>query len=108
MSENKNNEQDLNEKINSFKEESMKAMKETTETVWKRIKIEKRKAEIRSEIGHLSRELSKSYEKLGRQYFLLKENHTEIGGENETFDLIRSKEKLIELLNEKLDQLDVE
>ncbi len=103
-----NNEKDMNEKINSFKEEAMKAMKETTETVWKRIKIEKRKAEIRSEIGHLSRELSKSYEKLGRQYFLLKENHTEIGGEKETFDLIRSKEKLIELLNEKLDQLDIE
>ena len=108
MSENKNNEQDLNGKINFFKEEAMKAMKETTETVWKKIQLEKRKAEIRSEIGHLSRELSKSYEKLGRQYYLFKENYTEIGGEKETFDLIRSKEKLIELLNEKLDQLDVE
>lgn len=105
MSEN-NNEKDFAEKVNNFKDEAMKAMKETSEYVLKKFDTEKRKAEIRSEIGHNARELSKSYEKLGRQYFNHKENGTEIGGEKDTFELIRAKEKLIELLNEKLDQLE--
>ncbi len=108
MSENNNNNKDFSERMNAFKEEAKKAMKETTESILKKIELEKRKAEIKSEIGHNSRELSKSYEKLGRQYFSYKEEHTEIGGEKETFELIRSKEKLIELLNEKLDQLENE
>lgn len=107
MSEN-NNEKDFAEKLNNFKEEAMKAMKETSEYVLKKFDTEKRKAEIRSEIGHNARELSKAYEKLGRQYFNHKENGIEIGGEKDTFELIRAKEKLIELLNEKLDQLEKE
>lgn len=96
------------EKLNAFKDEALKAMKETVDTVVKKLDTEKRKAEIKSEIGHTSRDLSKSYEKLGRQYFLNKEQGLEIGGEEETFELIRSKEKLIELLNEKLDHLEGE
>lgn len=106
MSENNNNEKDFTEKLNAFKEEAIKAMKETTDTVLKKLDTEKRKAEIRSEIGHNARELSKAYEKLGRQYFTYKENNVEIGNEKETFELIRSKEKLIELLNEKLDGIE--
>lgn len=102
------NEAKFTEKINQFADEAAKAMKETANSVWKRIETEKRKAEIRSEIGHNARELSKTYEKLGRQYFAFKESNTEIGGEKDTFDLIRSKEKLIELLNEKLDSLEAE
>lgn len=106
MSENNNNEKDFTEKLNAFKEEAIKAMKETTDTVLKKLDTEKRKAEIRSEIGHNARELSKAYEKLGRQDFTYKENNVEIGNEKETFELIRSKEKLIELLNEKLDGIE--
>ena len=71
MSENK--EKDFTERFNTLKDEALKAMKETTETVLKKLDTEKRKAEIRSEIGHNARELSKAYEKLGREYFLLKE-----------------------------------
>lgn len=103
MSENNN---DFTEKFNAFKEEALKTMKETTEVVLKKFDLEKQKAEIRSEIGHHSRELSKSYEKLGRQYYLHVEQGKEIGGEKDIFELIRSKEKLIELLNEKLEKLE--
>ena len=49
-----------------------------------------------------------AYEKLGREYFLLKEGSIQETDEKETFAKIRDKEKLIELLNEKLDQLDKE
>ena len=70
MSENK--EKDFTERFNTLKDEALKAMRETTETVLKKLDTEKRKAEIRSEIGHNARELSKAYEKLGREYFLLK------------------------------------
>ena len=104
MSENK--EKDFTERFNTLKDEALKAM--TTETVLKKLDTEKRKAEIRSEIGHNARELSKAYEKLGREYFLLKEGSIQETDEKETFAKIRDKEKLIELLNEKLDQLDKE
>ena len=106
MSENK--EKDFTERFNTVKDEALKAMRETTETVLKKLDTEKRKAEIRSEIGHNARELSKAYEKLGREYFLLKEGSIQETDEKETFAKIRDKEKLIELLNEKLDQLDKE
>lgn len=105
---NEEKETDFTDKFNAFKEEALKAMKETVDTVVKKLDTEKRKAEIKSEIGHNARELSKCYEKLGRQYFLNKEQGLEIGGEKDTFELIRSKEKLIELLNEKLDSLEEE
>lgn len=103
MSENNN---DFAEKLNAFKEEAFRTMKETSELVIQKFDLEKKKAEIRSEIGHHSRELAKSYEKLGRQYFAHVEQGIEIGGEKDTLELIRSKEKLIELLQEKLDQLE--
>ena len=64
------------------------------------------KAKIRSEIGRNKKELVEAYERLGRNYYASKVTDIELEGEDELMSVIRSKEKLIELLNEKLADLD--
>ena len=111
--------EDLNKKINELTqniskivEDGSKTVMDTISTTGKKVMdtfdLEKKKAEISSEIGHNSRDLSKAYEKLGRDYYTAKMAGHDLSSNNETFSLIRSKEKVIELLNEKLDLLEKE
>ena len=97
---------EFEEKLNSFIERSTAAAKSGADKLIGRLDAEKKKAEIRSEIGHNARDLSKAYEKLGRDYYNSVVMKTSMSDSSSTMDLIRSKEKLIELLNEKLDSLD--
>ena len=111
--------EDLNSKINEITEKVSKAVEdgskevlgtlnEKGKQVLSMLELEKKKAEIRSEIGHNSSDLSTAYEKLGRDYYTAKMAGHDLSSNNETFSLIRSKEKVIELLNEKLDLLEKE
>ncbi len=111
--------EDLNKKINDIAQKVGKAVEDSSKSVLDTLNetgrkvldtldTEKKKAEIRSEIGHNSRDLSKAYEKLGRDYFTAKMAGHDLSSNNETFNLIRSKEKVIELLNEKLDLIEKE
>ncbi len=104
--EKKNSADDLFKQVSGYFNQAVDIGKKAAGTIVEKLDIEKQKAEIRSEIGHNSREVSRLYEQLGRDYFTAKEKGTEIEKEAETFDHIRSKEKLIELLNEKLDGFD--
>lgn len=114
MSENNNdnnekkgiNGDDISKQFNDFINSAVKVTQDFGKKAATRLDQEKQKAEVRSEIGHNSREVSRAYEKLGREYYEFKENNTEMKDETDTFDLIRSKEKLIELLNEKLDSFE--
>ena len=83
-------------------------MEETGKKVVGTLESEKKKAEIRSEIGHTDRELTKAYEKLGREYYAAKTAGHDLAKDNETFDLIKTKEKLIELLGQELDRMEKE
>lgn len=97
---------DFNTKVNDFVDKAAKTLEEGGRSLLGRLEIEKQKAEIRAEIGHNSRDLTKAYEKLGRDYYAAKVTGRVMTDDANTFDLIRSKEKVIELLNEKLTQLD--
>lgn len=101
MSENNKNdefEKKFNEVFNGF----VKKMNDVTKDVVTVVSSEKEKAQIRSEIGHNTRDLSRAYEKLGREYYASVKEGTELNCKD-TFELIRSKELLISLLNEKLE-----
>ncbi|MDY6034227.1 MAG: hypothetical protein SPI63_01355 [Bulleidia sp.] len=107
MSENnKNGFDDLNKTVTDFVNKATKAASEATQGILSKIDLEKQKAEIRSEIGHHSRELSKYYETLGRNYYNDIVTKKASGNYTDVMDNIRTKEKLIELLNEKLDTLE--
>ncbi|MBR3356371.1 MAG: hypothetical protein IKG46_00775 [Solobacterium sp.] len=97
---------DLTKLFTDFVEQAERTVTEGSKKIADRIDTEKQKAEIRSEIGHLSRDLSKAYELLGREYYNKKVAGTPFTDEEGLLDRIRSKEKLIDLYNEKLDRLE--
>ncbi len=103
--EDKNTFEELFAKLDEVSQKTIETISESTKTLRQRVSDEKRKAEVRSEIGHNKRELAKIYEQLGRAYYAHKVSDVGIEKEEEVFDRIRSKEKLIELMEEKLKTL---
>ena len=104
MSENRNN--DFEKKVTDMVDDLMKKVNDVAKEVVEKIDSEKEKAQIRSEIGHNSRDLTKAYEKLGRAYYESVTSASPMEDMKETMEMIRSKEMLVKLLNEKLDGLD--
>lgn len=104
MSENRNG--DFEKKVNDMVDDLMKKVNNVAKEVVTRFDSEKEKAQIRSEIGHNSRDLTKAYEKLGRAYYESVSKGEPMEDMKDTMEMIRSKELLVKLLNEKLDNLD--
>lgn len=104
MSENRNG--DFEKKVNDMVDDLMKKVNDVAKEVVTRFDSEKEKAQIRSEIGHNSRDLTKAYEKLGRAYYESVSKGEPMEDMKDTMEMIRSKEMLVKLLNEKLDGLD--
>lgn len=104
MSENRNG--DFEKKVNDMVDALMKKVNDVAKEVVTRFDSEKEKAQIRSEIGHNSRDLTKAYEKLGRAYYESVSKGEPMEDMKDTMEMIRSKELLVKLLNEKLDNLD--
>ncbi len=100
--------EDFNTKVNEFVDKASRTIEEGSKTLLSKIDYEKRKAEIRSEIGHTSRDLTKAYEKLGREFYEAKTAGKEFEDVFNTFELIRSKEKVLDLLHDKLTQIENE
>ena len=97
---------EFDEKVTEFAEKAAKTIEKSSRGLMDRFDYEKRKASIRSEIGHTARDLDKAYEKLGREFFDARENGKEFEDTNSTYELIRSKEKILELLHEKLTNIE--
>ena len=104
MSENRDG--DFEKKVNDMVDDLMKKVNDVAKEVVTRFDSEKEKAQIRSEIGHNSRDLTKAYEKLGRAYYESVSKGEPMEDMKDTMEMIRSKELLVKLLNEKLDNLD--
>lgn len=100
--------ENFNSKVNELIDKASKTIEEGSKSLLSRLDFEKKKAEIRSEIGHTSRDLTKAYEKLGREFFEAKMNNREFEDSASTFELIKSKEKVLELLHDKLTQVEKE
>ena len=104
MSENRNG--DFEKKVNDMVDDLMKKVNDVAKEVVTKFDSEKEKAQIRSEIGHNSRDLTKAYEKLGRAYYESVSKGEPMEDMKDTMEMVRSKELLVKLLNEKLDNLD--
>lgn len=104
MSENRNG--DFEKKVNDMVDDLMKKVNDVAKEVVTKFDSEKEKAQIRSEIGHNSRDLTKAYEKLGRAYYESVSKGEPMEDMKDTMEMVRSKEMLVKLLNEKLDGLD--
>lgn len=96
---------ELNKTITEVTDKVVKVVHESRTRVLNRLDVEQKKAQIRSEIGHNQRDLTKAYEKLGREYYAAKESGIDMADMSATLEMIRSKEKVVELLNEKLSSM---
>lgn len=105
MSENRNDNDEFEKKFNDMLNGFTRKVNDVTKDVMSRLSDEKEKAQVRSEIGRHSRDLSRAYEKLGRQYYESVTSGKEMDVKD-TMELIRSKELLVKLLNEKLESLE--
>ncbi|MBR2067499.1 MAG: hypothetical protein IJ875_04475 [Solobacterium sp.] len=97
---------DLNTTINEWVETATRLVEEGTKNAKRFVDAEREKNKIRSEIGMNKKELVKAYEQFGRDVYGQIEKGIEMKNRDEMVDLIRSKEKLISLLQAKLNLLE--
>lgn len=102
MSENND---DFSRKFSMFADKAMKSMESVGKSAWNRLDTEKQKAELKAQISSNQKERDCAYEKLGREYYAMKTEGTAVQDEQELSDLIQEKTKTIDLLNEKLKEL---
>ena len=69
---------------------------------------ERKKVEIRAQIGHHERAVTKAYTRLGEAYFNNVENGASMDSAKDVLDLIKSNKKVVELLQEQLKSLEPE
>ena len=69
---------------------------------------ERRKMEIKAQIGHHERAVTKAYTRLGEAYYKNVETGASMDAVKDVADLIRSNSKVIELLNQQLADMEPE
>ena len=99
----------IDELQGTFEEAVSKAAKivENSTKEWSgTVNKERRKMELRSQIGQHQRNVTKAYTRLGEAYFKYVEKGESMNGVGDVLDILRSNTKVIELLNEQLKALD--
>ncbi len=77
-------------------------VKENTKDLTDTIARERKKIELRSEIGERSRTLNKAYTRLGEAYYDSLQNRRSMDDMSDVIAIIDSNRKLVDLLNEQL------
>lgn len=98
---------EFNKKFAELIDSATKLVQDSSHRALKVLDVEREKAKMRSEIGNTKNDLTKAYEKLGRAYYDIKEKGKDVSV-NELIDQIRTKENKIQLLNNKLKQIEEE
>ena len=101
-----NNEKDFTETISSLIEKGTETLNKTTKTITDQLAKERKKLEIKSQIGQHERQLSRAYERLGKAYFDQMESGAAMENVDDVTALIRSNRKVVKLLNEQLKQFE--
>jgi vacuolar-type H+-ATPase subunit E/Vma4 len=84
----------------------VKFIRENTKELSAAIEKERKKMELRSEIGEHTRALTKAYTRLGEAYYDSIAQRRSIGDVNDLLSLINSNKKLVDLLQSQLDELE--
>ncbi len=108
---------DLKKTLDELLDDIVKGMNEVTDKASKIIDSgakdlpgtlsrEKKKVEIKAQIGKNQRAVVKAYARIGEAYFNHVEKGTSMDEMKDVLDLVRSNNKVIELLEEQLARLD--
>lgn len=100
-----NNEKKVQDKINEFIEKGTETFKSTSKTLTDQLVKERKKLEIRSQIGQHERQIHKAYERIGEAYCKHLETGESLDSLEDVIALVQSNKKVIELLNDQLSQL---
>ncbi len=99
---------ELMKNVNEVTDKATKFIDSGTKDLPGTLNREKKKMEIRAQIGKNQRAVVKAYARIGEAYFNHVENGTSMDEMKDVLDLIRSNNKVIELLGEQLQRLEEE
>jgi len=95
--------------VDEKSDQVVKLFNEGTKDFSGTVKKERKKMEIKSQIGEHTRALNKAYTRLGEAYYNSKTaGKSEPANMQDVMDLIRSNRKVVELLNDQLEALEGE
>ncbi len=95
---------DLNEGLNTMVDKTAKFIDSSTKDFSGTMEKERKKMELRSQIGQHQRAVQKGYERIGEAYV----TGTDMKTMQDVIDLVKSNNKLISLLNDQLTALEGE
>ncbi|MBR2824970.1 MAG: hypothetical protein IKE51_01705 [Solobacterium sp.] len=79
---------------------------DSTKDLATKLQIERKRLEIKSQIGQHQRQMSKAYERIGEAYYKHLETAQPVEGINDVLEIVRSNKKVVELLKEQLAEID--
>jgi len=100
--------EDWKKELNDFADKAAKAVQAGSKDFMSVMDKERKKVEIRAQIGHHERAVTKAYTRLGEAYFNNVENGASMDSVKDVLDLIKSNKKVVELLQEQLKTLEPE
>ena len=92
--------------VDSESDKVVKFVRDNTKDLSDTIARERKKIELRSQIGEHTRSLNKSYIRLGEAYYESLKSGREMDDMSDVLTIIESKRRLVELLNEQLGDLE--
>ncbi len=92
--------------FNDTVDKGVKIVNESTKDLTDSLKRERKKMEIRSQIGEHQRALTKAYTRLGEAYYASKTAGKAMENMEDVEGLIKSNKKVVELLTEQLEALE--
>lgn len=92
--------------LSKIAEKSAEKLSGTTKDLSKKVNAERKKLEVKSQIGQHERQITKAYERLGEAYYKHTVSGTPMDGLDDIMEVIRSNQKVISLLEIQLKQLD--
>lgn len=106
MSELNKKAEELVKFLNDTVDKGVKIVNESTKDITDSLKKERKKMEIRSQIGEHQRALTKAYTRLGEAYYASKSTGKAMENTEDVEGLIKSNRKVVELLSEQLEALE--
>ena len=92
--------------VDSESDKVVKFVRDNTKDLSDTIARERKKIELRSQIGEHTRSLNKAYIRLGEAYYESLQSGRKMEDMNDVLTIIDSKRRLVELLNDQLSDLE--
>lgn len=108
MDEFKKAAQDWAKYVDEQSDKIVKLLDESTKNLSGTVKKERKKLELRSQIGEHTRALNKAYTRLGEAYYNSVSEGKKMEEMQDVMDLVYSNRKVVELLNKELKMLEEE